>query len=84
MEAAFIDLESQAPNAPERLAKFDAFRTAYKHVNSQPIHAFILIPKALQPGVRPLLVRFHGGAFTEGIAEGFLRPWYSTSSPPGT
>lgn len=80
MEAASIDLESQAPNAPERLAQFDVFRTAYKHINSQPILAFILIPKTLPAGVRPLLVRFHGGALTEGIAEGFLRPWYAAHS----
>ena len=84
MEAASINLESQAPNAPERWAQFDVFRTAYKHIHPQPIHASILVPKTLPPGARPLLVRFHGGAFTEGFAEGFLRPWYSVPSSPAT
>ncbi|EMR71266.1 putative alpha beta hydrolase fold-3 domain protein [Eutypa lata UCREL1] len=76
MDPYTIDLTNQCENSIKLLPQFDTYRTAYKHVNSQPIHAFFLIPKELPPGPRPLLVRFHGGAWSEGEAESFMRPFF--------
>jgi cephalosporin-C deacetylase-like acetyl esterase len=74
MEPYTIDPEKQWSNTLKILPQFDAYRVAYKHVNAQPIHAFFVIPKQLPPGPRPLLVRFHGGGWTEGEADASLRP----------
>ncbi|RYP10859.1 hypothetical protein DL764_000411 [Monosporascus ibericus] len=76
MEPYTIDPAHQHENSIKLLGRFDAYRTAYKYVNSQPIHAFFIIPKQLPPGPRPLLVRFHGGGWTEGEAEASLRPFF--------
>lgn len=74
MEPYTIDPSKQWSNTLKILHKFDAYRVAYKRVNSQPIHAFFVIPKRLPTGPRPLLVRFHGGGWTEGEADASLRP----------
>lgn len=74
MEPYTIDPEKQWSNTLKILPQFDAYRVAYKYVNAQPIHAFFVIPKQLPPGPRPLLVRFHGGGWTEGEADASLRP----------
>lgn len=74
MEPYNIDPEKQWSNTLKILPQFDAYRVAYRLVNGQPIHAFFVIPKELPPGPRPLLVRFHGGGWTEGEADASLRP----------
>lgn len=74
MEPYAIDPDTQWENSVKLLGDFDAYRTAYKFVNSQPIYAFFIIPKQLRTGLSPLLVRFHGGGFSEGEAEASLRP----------
>lgn len=74
MEPYTIDPADQWENSLKLLEHFHAYRVAYKYVNSQPIHAFFVIPKQLPQGPRPLLVRYHGGAWTEGEAEASLRP----------
>lgn len=76
MEPYTIDPEDQHPNSIQLLKEFNAYRTVYKEANSQPIHAFFVVPQNLPPGPRPLLVRYHGGAWTEGEAEASLRPLY--------
>ncbi|KEF51957.1 uncharacterized protein A1O9_11947 [Exophiala aquamarina CBS 119918] len=76
MEPYTIDPAKQWSNTIRILHKFDAYRVAYKYVDSQPIHAFFVIPKQLPPGPRPLLVRFHGGGWTEGEADASLRPFF--------
>jgi cephalosporin-C deacetylase-like acetyl esterase len=74
MEPYTIDPNTQWENSLKILDQFDAHRTTYKYVNSQPIHAFFVIPKNLPSGPRPLLVKLHGGAWTEGEAEASIRP----------
>ncbi|KAK2749563.1 hypothetical protein FQN55_003263 [Onygenales sp. PD_40] len=77
MEPYTFDLkETQHENSQKLFGQFDTYRTAYKHINSQPIHAIFIVPKHLPPGPRPLLVRFHGGGFCEGEAEGSMRPFF--------
>jgi acetyl esterase/lipase len=73
MERYTIDSASQHPNAMRVFGKFSAFRTEYKRINNQPIHAFFIVPDELPSGPRPLLVRFHGGGWVEGEAEASLR-----------
>lgn len=77
MEPYSIDPETQFENSQKLLAQFDAYRTAYKHIDAQAIHAVFIIPKQLPSGPRPLLVRFHGGGFCEGEAEASIRPLYA-------
>jgi acetyl esterase/lipase len=74
MEAYAIDPVHQHPNSIALLDQFRTFRTPYKHINNQPIHAFFIVPDKLPPGPRPLFVRFHGGGFVEGEAEASMRP----------
>lgn len=76
MEPYVIDPNTQWSNSNKILDQFVAYRVAYKFVKSQPIHAFFIIPKQLPPGPRPLLVRFHGGGWTEGEADASIRPLY--------
>jgi cephalosporin-C deacetylase-like acetyl esterase len=76
MEAYTIDPNTQWENSQNVLDQFKAYRVAYKYIDSQPIHAFFLIPNKLPSGPRPLLVRFHGGGWTEGEADASMRPLY--------
>lgn len=76
MESYTIDPANQHENSLKLLEHFHAYRVAYKYINSQPIHAFFVIPKELPKGPRPLLVRYHGGGWTEGEAEASLRPFF--------
>lgn len=78
MEPYAINPEDQWENSRKVLGQFDAYRTAYKYIDSQPIHAVFIVPKQLPPGPRPLLVRFHGGGWVEGEAEASLRPLYAS------
>jgi acetyl esterase/lipase len=73
MERYTIDPAWQHPNALKVFDKFSTFRTEYKFIDGQPIHAFFIIPDKLPSGPRPLLVRFHGGGWVEGEAEVGLR-----------
>lgn len=76
MESYTIDLATQHPNSIKIFDKFDTYRVAYKYIKDQPIHAFFIIPRQLPAGPRPLLVRFHGGGWTEGEADASIRPLY--------
>lgn len=59
-----------------RFNPFEITDVVYKTINSHPIHASILIPHGIQPGKHPLMVRFHGGGFIEGVRLGdWFRPW---------
>ena len=59
-----------------RYAGFDIHNVPYKTVDDHPIEVSILIPKNIQPGKRPLLVRFHGGGLVEGVRLGdWFREW---------
>jgi acetyl esterase/lipase len=73
MERYTTDPTSQHPNALRVLDKFSTFRTEYKLIDGQPIHAFFIVPDNLPSGPRPLLVRFHGGGWVEGEAEASIR-----------
>lgn len=73
MERHNLDPASQHPNAMKVFDKFSTFRTAYKLIDDQPIHAFFIVPDNLPSGPRPLLVRFHGGGWVEGEAEASIR-----------
>ena len=73
MERYTIDPASQHPNALRVFDTFSTFRTEYKLIGDQPIHAFFIVPDNLPPGPRPLLVRFHGGGWVEGEAEASMR-----------
>jgi cephalosporin-C deacetylase-like acetyl esterase len=45
----------------KNLSLFNIFTTPYKTLNNHAITADVLIPKNIQPGKHPLLVRLHGG-----------------------
>ncbi|EJT78766.1 hypothetical protein GGTG_03864 [Gaeumannomyces tritici R3-111a-1] len=75
MESYKLDLETQHPNTIKIVDQFNVYRAPYKHVNNRPIYAFFLVPKVLPAGPRPLMVRYHGGGWTEGEAEASLRPF---------
>ena len=50
-------------------AKFSAFNVIdvdYKKVRDVSIQASILVPKHIQPGTHPVLVRWHGGCLITG------------------
>lgn len=51
-------------------SKFDIFTTVYKTIGKNSITVDILIPKDIQPGKYPLLIRFHGG----GLVRSESRP----------
>ncbi|KAK4042308.1 Alpha/Beta hydrolase protein [Parachaetomium inaequale] len=76
MERYTIDPASQHPNALRVFDKFTTFRTEYKRIDDQPIHAFFIVPDKLPSGPRPLLVRFHGGGWVEGEAEASIRAFF--------
>ncbi|KAK3306719.1 Alpha/Beta hydrolase protein [Chaetomium strumarium] len=76
MERWTIDPASQHPSAMRVFDQFSTFRTQYKLVDDQPIHAFFIVPDQLPSGPRPLLVRFHGGGWVEGEAEASIRAFF--------
>ncbi|KAK9415393.1 putative Alpha/Beta hydrolase protein [Seiridium unicorne] len=57
------------------LPLFHVCNAYYKAVDHQPIGVRVLIPRELPNVKRPLLVRIHGGAFSEGTSDSWLRPW---------
>ncbi|CAJ2502905.1 Uu.00g102990.m01.CDS01 [Anthostomella pinea] len=70
-----LDLEHTPLGSIPLLPSFKIYAETYKQVNGQPIDAYIYIPKDLPLGKRPLLVRFHGGAFSEGTCDSWIHPW---------
>lgn len=49
-----------------KLERFHIKDIVYKEVNGHPIPASVLIPKNVQPGKHPVMVRWHGGGFVTG------------------
>lgn len=44
--------------------RFDSFhvhRTSYKQIGDHAIEVGILVPKDIEPGKHPVIVKFHGG-----------------------
>ncbi|KAI0134145.1 alpha/beta-hydrolase [Xylariales sp. AK1849] len=70
-----IDTTDQVPAALALLPQFHICNAFYKAIGYQPIGVHILIPKGSPSGKRPLLVRIHGGGFSEGKSDSFLRTW---------
>ncbi|KAF2090553.1 alpha/beta-hydrolase [Saccharata proteae CBS 121410] len=62
--------------ASEHFAGFDIHDATYKRVNDQPIDLSILVPKQIQPGPRPVLVKFHGGGLVTGSR--LYKDWFHT------
>ena len=60
--------EEQALMDSPKYAAFHVFSTAYKVVDGHAIKAFTLIPKGLEEGSRPVVVKWHGGFFVLGTA----------------
>lgn len=81
MELYNPDMASQHPNSVRLFPNFTTYRTAYKHIDGEPIHAFFIVPNELPPGPRPLFVRYHGGGWVEGEAEASMRPLSDLPSP---
>lgn len=42
---------------------FNISEVAYKVIKGQKINAYVLIPKSINPGLHPVVVKFHGGGF---------------------
>ncbi|KAK0103081.1 hypothetical protein ONS95_000740 [Cadophora gregata] len=51
-----------------KFANFNVTTTHYKIVNNQEIPLYVLIPKGIHTGKRPILVHFHGGFLVTGHA----------------
>ncbi|KAH7330435.1 Alpha/Beta hydrolase protein [Rhexocercosporidium sp. MPI-PUGE-AT-0058] len=51
-----------------KFANFNVTTTPYKIVNDQEIALYVLIPKGVYTGKRPVLVHFHGGFLITGHA----------------
>ncbi|KAF5624807.1 alpha beta-hydrolase [Fusarium tjaetaba] len=49
-----------------RIDEFNVSTFTYKVIEGQPILLDLLVPKALPPGERPVLIRFHGGFLVYG------------------
>lgn len=79
MRPSALDSKDNVQTAIDLFSSFDIYDETYKYVDGFPIEVSILIPKTASPGKRPLLVRFHGGAWTEGSRDISLRPWYGHS-----
>lgn len=75
MRPSTLNTEDNSPITIDFLSSFDIYEEDYKLVDGIPIQATILIPKTPSDGKRPLLVRFHGGAWTEGSGDICFRPW---------
>lgn len=75
MSEATINTDYQDQATLNLLPAFDVFADTYKHVDGQPINAHILVPKNRPSGKSPVLIRIHGGAFSEGASDYWFRPW---------
>ncbi|KAF8848184.1 alpha/beta-hydrolase [Acephala macrosclerotiorum] len=56
------------PADDSRFEPFNITKHAYKVVNDQEIDLYVLVPKTVTSGKRPLLVHLHGGFFMTGHA----------------
>ncbi|KAF3010842.1 hypothetical protein E8E13_008872 [Curvularia kusanoi] len=63
-----------------RFDSFDVYRTSYKKVNNQAIDVGLLVPKNLEPGKHPILVKFHGGGLVTGDC--LFKPWFASFFVP--
>lgn len=61
---------------PSKFADFDQSDVVYKTVNGHEIATSIFVPKETQPGKRPVLLRWHGGALINGYRN--LEDWFPT------
>ncbi|CAF9937837.1 MAG: hypothetical protein ALECFALPRED_007428 [Alectoria fallacina] len=61
----------------EKLSAFDIHTATYQQVDAHAITADILVPKAIRPGRRPVIVSFHGGYLITGTSlfPGYFLPW---------
>lgn len=75
MRPSIPDVEDNSQISVNLFPSFDIYDETYKYVDGIPIQASILIPKTLSDTKRPLLVRLHGGAWTEGSGGIWIRPW---------
>ncbi|KAI7785937.1 hypothetical protein LA080_005598 [Diaporthe eres] len=75
MRPSVPDTEDNSQTTVDLFASFNSYEETYKYVDGVPIQASILIPKPPSDGKRPLLVRLHGGAWTEGSGDIWIRPW---------
>lgn len=80
MRPSIPDTEDNSQTTVNLFSSFNIYDETYKYVDGVPIQASILIPKTPSDGKRPLLVRLHGGAWTEGSGGISIRPWYVTLS----
>jgi len=60
----------------QNLTLFNIFTVPYKTINNHEITTDILVPKNIQPGKHPLLVRIHGG----GLVSTFLHSIHITQT----
>ncbi|PSN67611.1 alpha/beta-hydrolase [Corynespora cassiicola Philippines] len=51
-----------------RFDNFDIYTTSYKKIGDHEIEVNVLVPKGVEPGKHPLLVKFHGGGLIYGTA----------------
>ncbi|KAF2029909.1 alpha/beta-hydrolase [Setomelanomma holmii] len=49
-----------------RFDSFAVYRTSYKKIGNHEIEVGILVPKDLEPGKHPVIVKFHGGGLITG------------------
>lgn len=75
MRPSTLDTEDHSQTSLDLFSSFYIYEETYKHVDGVPIQTNILIPKTPFDGKRPLLVRLHGGAWTEGRGDIWIRPW---------
>ena len=63
-----------------KFSQFNVSTAAYKSVNEQEIPLWVLVPKGIHTGKRPVLVHFHGGYLISGHA--MFPDWAGKHVPP--
>lgn len=79
MRPSTLDTKDNSQIAVDLSSSFDIYDETYKCVDGIPIRASIFAPRTPSDKRRPLLVRFHGGAWTEGSGGIWIRPWLGHS-----
>ncbi|KAF1975792.1 alpha/beta-hydrolase [Bimuria novae-zelandiae CBS 107.79] len=51
-----------------RFDSFNLYRTFYKKIGDHEIEANVLVPKGIEPGKCPVMIKWHGGGLTAGTA----------------
>lgn len=72
--------EHSNTSASPKFAAFHITDVVYKEVRGVGIPASILVPKDIQPGTHPVMVRWHGGGFCTGHR--LFDEWYISSPFP--